>query len=186
MTLDLYPRWLGPAWHDLAESVRRMHRDGADVRGVGRFVVRHGSARLARCLLWLTRMPPEGDDVAVTLVITREGQGERWERSFGSWPLASTQRTWGAGRLAERFGLLELRFQLEVADGALVYQQVGAALCLGSVRVPLPRWVAPRVAAREAPGKLPNHTQVSVQVSSPLCGLLISYEGTLLGAETPA
>lgn len=186
MTLDLYPRRLGPAWHELAESVRRMHRDGADVRAVGRFQVRHGDARVARWLLRLTRMPPAGDNVAVTLVITRDGPGERWQRSYGGFPLLSTQREWGTGGVAERFGRLELRFRLEVAGGALVYQQLGAALCLGPWRLPLPRRLAPRVAAREAPGDPPNHTHVSVQVSSPLFGLLISYEGALAGAEVPA
>ena len=92
---------------------------------------------------------------------------------------------WGRadGLLGERVGLLELRFRLEVRDGALVYHPAGAALRLGPLTLPLPRWGAPRISASEAPLDGGDRTQVSVESRAPLLGLLIAYEGTVTRIE---
>jgi hypothetical protein len=58
----------------------------------------------------------------------------------------------------------------------LIYVQIGAALRFGLVSVPLPKWLWPRVEAREgADGS--NRTHVFVSLTPPLAGFLISYEG---------
>ena len=81
--------------------------------------------------------------------------------------------------MAEQAGLTELRFRLEVRDGGLIYHPAGAALRLGWLRIPLPRWLAPTVTALESPAEAPGQTVVSVRVSLPILGLLISYEGLM-------
>ncbi|SRR5579872_4337050 len=174
----LYPRLLGPAWEQVAASVRRIHLEQAPVHAVGTFRVQHGG-RLARCLAWLLRLPSAGEGVETHLNVTAHGDGECWHRTFAGRPFVTTQCEHGNGLLAERVGLAEIRFRLEVIGGGLVYRQTGVAVGLGRWRVPLPRWLAPRTAASEMPGDGPEDTTILVELSAPLIGLVISYSGHL-------
>ncbi len=68
-------------------------------------------------------------------------------------------------------------------------------MCLGRLRVPLPRWISPRVTALEKAGAegsgtvgRPCHNaedqiDVAVQVVLPFLGRLIVYEGKLTRVE---
>ena len=47
------------------------------------------------------------------------------------------------------------------------------------MRVPLPRWLSPRITAREWAGLEAGSLQVAVRLSLPFVGLLIAYEGCL-------
>ena len=107
-------------------------------------------------------------------------------RTFAGRPLVSFQRNQPEGVLAEHIGPLEIRFRLEVSAGALTYRPGGAALRLGPLRLPLPSWLAPRVSAREKAVGDPNRTHVWVEVSVPLLGLLVAYEGTVTRVEDQA
>jgi hypothetical protein len=117
------------------------------------------------------------------LVRTHE-RGERWARTFGTDRALVTEQWAGAdGQLVERIGPTEVCHRLEVAGGALYYRHTGTALRLGPIRLPLPRSFAPRIAAREsATGDEPS-THIFVEVSHPLVGLLISYEGFIKVGE---
>jgi hypothetical protein len=127
-------------------------------------------------------MPPVTETAKTRLTVTPFGCGERWERSFDEWLLITTQRQASDGCLIERFGLLELRFRLEVREGTLFFRQTGAALRLGKPRIGLPRWMAPCVEAREeAAGRDLTHVRVTVVV--PVAGCLISYEGHISRQE---
>ena len=179
MVVGLYPQLLGSAWNDLHESVRRLHVDTDPVQATGFFRIRHGNGRLARCLLCLLGMPPAGEAVPTRLDISPCGNGEKWLRTFGDRLVITTQQPGPPGMLAERFRALELRFRIKVNRGALVYWQTNMALRLGPFSIPLPGWLAPRMAAREEPAGGPNRTHVSVQVVVPLVGLLISYDGIM-------
>jgi hypothetical protein len=77
--------------------------------------------------------------------------------------------------MAERTGPFELLFRLSVRGGALAYEQEGAFLRVSSLRVRLPRLLAPRVEAWERADE--GGVRVSVCVTAPLAGLLIRYEG---------
>lgn len=180
MILALYPRVLGASWYGLDLAVRHAHLDFDQdpLYGVGAFCVRRGGSRLGRLLAWMLRMPPAAGAAKVQLIVTPLGRGERWERSFDDRLLITTQREARDGGLIERFGLLELRFRLEVRYGALLFHQAGAALGLGKLKIALPRWMAPRVEAREEPAG-PDLTHVRVTVAVPVAGRLISYEGHL-------
>jgi hypothetical protein len=174
---------LGASWNDLGQAVQRLHNLGDTVQATGTFQVRHGSNRLARWLARLAGLPPAGEAVEVRLVVTPQGRGEQWRRTFAGRPLVSFQRPRPDGLLAEHLGPLELRFRLEVAAGALIYHLVGVALRFGSLRIPLPRCCAPCVAAWEKPTETPDRVQVSVEVSLPLLGPLLAYEGTVTRVE---
>jgi hypothetical protein len=182
----LYETLVGPAWDGLPASIRRAHlrADGLEAAGVLR--VARGRSRAARALARLCRLPEAGEAVPVRLSVRREARGERWVRRFGAHTLVTSQCALGDGILAERFGALEFRFRLTPTACGLGYLHLATRLCAGRLRVPLPGWLAPRVAASEAATLSPERTQVRVTVSLPLLGLLLAYEGELTVDESPA
>src|SRR5262245_53879297 len=179
----LYAKLLGDSWLNLDDAVRRLHASRRPVQAVGVFRVRRGSNWLARTLARLARLPAAGEAVDIQLLVTAWGGGEKWQRSFAGKPFATLQSGRPDGLLAERMGLVELRFRLQVVGGALAYQTTSAALCLGSLRVPLPRWFTPRVEAVEKAVSDKGQIDVSVDVHLPWLGCLIAYDGTLTCVE---
>jgi len=151
------------------------------------FQVSQGSNGLARTLARLARLPAAGNAVDVRLQVTAQEEGEEWRRTFAGRPLVSMQFNRPDGRLngvmVERMGIVEMRLRLEVVGGALNYQTVSAALRLGSLRIPLPRWLSPYVMARERAVGDMNQIHVSVEVTFPLLGRLIAYDGILTQIE---
>jgi hypothetical protein len=118
----------------------------------------------------------------VELIARPAGESETWLRLFDGKPLVTVQREWGSGLLAERFGPLEFRFQLNFADHSIHYRQVGVSLRLALPFFPeisLPRWASPQVSACETTGASEMETHILVEVSAPFAGLLFSYEGKL-------
>jgi hypothetical protein len=178
----LYPEVLGAAWDELDAAVRQLHGADTPVQARGVFRIRHGSSPLARLLARLMRLPLPGEFVDVRLSVTPGPNGEEWRRIFAGRPLITFQ-TRRDNRLVERLGIVEIRFHLTVARGELIYESTGAALCAGSLRIRLPHRLAPRVAACEKPGGAEGRIAVSVDVSLPVLGRLIAYEGTLTQIE---
>jgi hypothetical protein len=179
----LYPKLLGPSWPDLDVAIQRLHDSGEAVHAVGLFQVRHGSDKLARMIARLARLPAAGKAVDIRLQVTARKDGEEWRRTFAGRPLVSMQSDRGAGLLVERLGIVEMRFRLEVAGGALNYQTVSAALRLGSLRIPIPRRLCPCVTACERAVGDMNQIHVSVDVTFSLIGRLIAYDGMLTQIE---
>src|SRR5438034_7780705 len=130
----------------------------------------------ARLTCWALRLPSSAMRLEARLAIARDGESERWARTFGRRLLVTIQRGLPDGTLAERFGALEFRFHLRVAEGALTYIQAGAGVMVGRLRIPLPRWISPRVEAREASAG-GRGAYVRVGISAPGFGLVMSYEG---------
>ena len=172
----LYPRLLGPAWLDLHPAIRWLHlTDGV---ATGRVEFRRGRGLAARLTCWALRLPSSAMRLEARLAIARDGESERWARTFGRRLLVTIQRGLPDGTLAERFGALEFRFHLRVAEGALTYIQAGAGVMVGRLRIPLPRWISPRVEAREASAG-GRGAYVRVGISAPGFGLVMSYEGSV-------
>lgn len=180
---SLYGSLLGTTWADLHPSVRHFHHGGTPVQGIGRFKICRGSTTLARLLARLFRLPPAAASVPTRLIIFADSGGETWQRTFGTHRLVSRQRNLSGRLLAERFGVLELWFRLDVVEGGIVYRQVGAAVRLGLWLARLPRWMSPHVVAQEMPAADNSRTtNVRVHVRVPLAGDLISYAG-YIGCE---
>lgn len=183
----LYPHLLRDAWHALPERVRSFHTGDSPFKATGCLRVRHGTCRPARFCAWLARLPTPGDAITVCLTVQSSVPGaEHWQRSFGGQPLLSYQSARADGILIEDWGLLELRFQLAVQDGALLYIPRGAALRVGPLRIPLPRIVAPAITASERVSGSESGIQIRVEASMPLVGVLMTYEGTVARVEVPA
>jgi hypothetical protein len=177
--LALYPRLVGDVWVELDASVQHWHDATRQVQGTGLFTVRHGEGVLARFLTWLLRLPTAGEALATRLVIVRHAWGETWSRTLAGKALVTVQYQRGADLLAERRGALEFRFRLCVSEHALEFWHTDTAGVLGPLRVPLPRWLSPRITAREWAGLEAGSLQVAVRISLPFIGLLIAYEGCL-------
>ena len=149
------------------------------MRARGCFRVERGRSAVARLLQGILRMPAASPRADVRLVVTRDGDRELWSRWFDGKKLVTVESALPGGLLAERFGVLEVRTRLQVEAGDLVYTQVGAALRLGPVAIPLPAWLAPRVTGRESPDPEGSGTRVQVAVAAPFAGLLVRYEGAV-------
>ncbi len=181
----LYPSLVGPAWENLDPRLQRFHSASKIRRGTGLFQIRHGETKLARLLAWLLRLPKEGQDVPARLVV-REGvvpaggnvAAEIWERSFRKWNLNSIQYANHQGLLAERFGLMEIWFQLQASDHSLQFTPAGGALALGPIRIKLPLTLCPLVRARvSGSSNISERFTVSVNVVAPFAGLVLAYDG---------
>jgi hypothetical protein len=173
--VDLYPELLAERWSQLDESVRRLHATGDGLSARGVFRVERGSGVFLRAMASVLRLPPAGHGVDVRLAVSRDAQGELWNRRFGERSLESRQRA-EAGVLVETLGRFELRFRLEVEGSGLRYESTGAAIRLPGHTVALPRWLSPRVAAFERPAAS-SATHVGVEVRLPAGFLLLKYEG---------
>ena len=149
------------------------------MRGEGQFGVRHGARPAARLLARLAGLPAAGARVPVRLVVTRERGAERWHRTFAGRDFVTYQRRTEDGLMAERAGPFEMLFRLDERGGVRRYRQVGFALRLGRLRVPLPRRASPRVVARERVSEDGSRLCASVRVKAPLVGLLIAYGGCI-------
>jgi hypothetical protein len=175
---SLYAEVLGASWAQLPSVVRRMHEEG---HASGRFSIRRGAGPLHALVAWLCRFPAAGEQVPTRLQVQRHGEGQRWERSFDGHRLVTTQRAWGGGRLGERLGPVECVFRLRPVESGILYEQVGAWLCLGPWRLPLPRLLAPRIEAVTAAA--PEGMHVQVKLSSALLGWMLTYEGLVSPEE---
>ena len=140
--------------------------------------IEHGRHRLARVLARLLRLPLPSAAATTRLTVTARAGGEQWQRTFDGRHLDSRQYESNGSELAERFGLLELRFRLAPSGGGLIYIQREAAILVGSVRVPIPGAWAPRVAAREDPA-YPQRVRVDVRIALPGIGPLMAYTGVI-------
>lgn len=162
----------------LDAAVQRAHGTAGPVEFEGTIDVVGASNWLGRALARLLRLPRAGKAIPTTLHIVPEHGGETWRRSFAGKPLVTWQGRDARGRMAERFGLLEMTFRLSVSAGALNYAHVGTALRLGRLRLPIPSFLAPRITARETSDG-PKAVHTAVEVRLPLAGLLIAYRGRL-------
>ena len=123
-------------------------------------------------------MPRPGAAGETRLIVRARDGGEHWQRTIDGCAFDTWQYQSPPSDLAERFGLLELRFRLEEHAGSLVFVQRKAAFVAGALHFALPAGCAPRVEAREhAAG--PTTIGVRVRISLPVIGLLIAYDGSI-------
>ena len=179
----LYPKLLGAAWASLDPVVQRVHAAPAEAYAEGTAQVSRAPGRLMGYVLDAARVPRSSCASAVRLAVWHRGTDERWHREFGGRPLVTHQSEAPGGLLAERIGVLEFRFRLVAQSGALLFRQEALALRLGALRIALPGWLSPIVAAREGPAAVPDgdedRTSVDVRVTLPTGALLFAYRATV-------
>ena len=140
MTQGLFETVLKPWWQDLPEEVRRLHSYEGTERFSGMARVDRGRSLIARLAAWVFGFPPAAEAVEVTVVKTRDGLNERWERSFDGRRFRSAFAPSDApARYCESFGPFTFELDLPVRDGRMeIVMRRGWLL-----GVPLPRWALP-------------------------------------------
>jgi len=147
-------------------------------RACGRLRVARGRSRGLRLLASVLRLPRASEAAETRLEVTSDPCGQQWRRTFDGRRIETRQYHAGDGLLAERFGVLELRFRLEASETGLLFRQLAAALVYGSIRLRVPAAWAPTVEAREDPAG-PRQLRIHVGVSIPALGPVLTYDGTI-------
>ena len=174
---SLYENLLGDAWVRVAERVRLFHCRGLGFVAHGIFRIVRPERWLGRLLAFVLRLPPASDAAALRLhVVPLEG-GEKWSRDFAGRILSTTQHCDARGLMVERFTGVEFKFRITEREAGIDYTQATAGLAFWALRIPLPRWLAPHVTAREE--AVGDAVRVEVKVTLPWAGLLIAYDGQL-------
>jgi len=173
----LYARIMRQSWATLSAPVRSLHETDSPVRAYGDLRI-DGGGQVARFAARLLRLPGPGAAVRTFLTIVGGEGFEHWRRVFGECRVATRQYEAGPRELAERFGILEIRFRLDARDGSLHYIQRRARFRAGPVRVRIPAALAPRVEAREDPAG-PDRIRIAVDIALPGIGRLIAYSGII-------
>lgn len=139
----------------------------------GRASVERGGGLLARLLCAVFGFPAAADAIEVEVSKTREGDGEHWQRRFGTHCFRSRLRVLD-GRMRERFGLFEFELDLHIAGSALHFPVRRGWL----VGAPMPLWLLPRSESREYVEHGRFHFDVALD--APLgIGRLVRYRGWL-------
>jgi hypothetical protein len=85
------------------------------------------------------------------------------------------------GEIIDRLGApvrLEARLRASVIDGGLRMASAASAVRMGRLRVPLPRFLAPRVTLTERYDSAADAQRVAIAVDFPLVGRIYEYAGT--------
>jgi hypothetical protein len=167
----LYARIMGPHWPVLPPLVRAIHDLQGDAGAAGEGRVERGRNLFARLMGWIAGFPPEGHYPLHVAFAEREGR-ERWTRDFGGHVFSSELSTkWGLA--VERFGPMRFGFALApVPDGLTMHLKRWS---LFGIR--LPRFLAPRIAAREWEAE--DRFHFDVRLTFPLIGGIVHYTGWL-------
>jgi hypothetical protein len=171
----IYPALFGAVWPTLPNELRSFF--GSFGRWTGSFDVRRGNGFFGRLIGNLIRLPRAGSALPTTLEVEPLEQGERWRRTFGPCPLATSQRIAAPALVAERVGCIEFLLRISAAGQAVVFDQVAAAVALGTLRLPLPRFIAPHVTGRTWFDG--DKIAVRVSMTGPARVPLIEYEGSI-------
>ena len=172
--VPLFARVLGPAFDTLAPRVRALHSIQGRQTWAGVARIERGRHPLVAPCAWLARLPPSAASVPVQVAFETDARGEVWRRRFGQHAMPS--RLWEAeGQLRERLGALRFEFDLR-AEAGEIHWRVRRVWAFGVL--PLPRrWFGQvRCREREQAGRY----AFLVEVSMPLMGPFVTYEGWLL------
>jgi hypothetical protein len=169
---SLYRRAIGPAFDRLPAVLCQFHDLPCGGCAEGTFRVTRGPGMVRDALATIMKLPRAGEKVAVTLRVTVSEEGERWVRHFDSQVL--TTRQWIDGDLLyEAAGPLQFGFRMSVEDGRMLFDMQRCRV----FGAPVPFRLAPRVSAVVEGRDTVWHA--CVEVSVPLLGLLVRYEGEM-------
>lgn len=173
----LFPVLLGASFDTLPAAVQASHATLADLRLEGRAEITRGRGAWPGLIALLFRFPPAGRDVPVTVLKSRDGDRETWERRFGPRRFRSILRPEG-GAMTERFGPATFILGLTIADGALHYPVRAARIG----PVPLPAWALPVSHAQES--EEDGRFRFDVAIHAPITkALIVRYRGWLVPVE---
>lgn len=171
----LFQASLGDRWPGLPPEVQDFHSVKDMERFSGTAQVLRGKSMYARFIARLFRFPPAGEDVPVTVTVTRTRDGEIWERNFDGRSFVShCTAAKSPHRYRERFWLFNFELDMPVDNGCL-HLPVRRGWLVG---LPIPRFLLPRSDSREYADNGLFRFDVCLMV--PFSGdLIVRYRGYL-------
>lgn len=178
----LFLELFGNRFEEMPKAWKKFHMVTGTHCHCGEAVVRRGSNLMMRLLATVVRLPPISK-VGVELTIVKSGNGESWQRVFGS-SVFKTQlspaRGGGDLRLEECFGPFRFEVQLIVGNddalGKIVNWEIINWWFLG---IRLPQWLAPiskTIEFQDSEGRYGFDIDLELR----FFGRLISYQGWLV------
>ena len=175
-SLSLYQKLLGEAWHNLPQSIQRMHTYKTTTKVSGLAKVERGTSITSRIIAMLFRFPQAGQEIPVQVIFQPNGPGELWIRTFANKSFSSWQ-TEGHGRsdklLSERFGPFTFGLALVVKSDKL-HLVIRNWNFLG---IPLPNFLKPSGDSYEYDDH--GRFYFNVEIKHILTGLIVRYKGWL-------
>ena len=89
----------------------------------------------------------------------------------------ATEQTLHRGLLSESLGPIELGFRVSSDGHTIDYRQACAGLRFLGYRVPLPRWLSPRVSASAKAHA--EDAAIEVEIAAPWVGRVLWYQGVI-------
>ena len=179
----LFEEVLGANFDTLPAEIQDLHAITFARRWTGRARIERGTSLLSRMAGAIAGFPPAGEDVPVTVEMTRRGNTETWIRTFGTRrfrSFLSPDGAPGSGLMGERFGLMRFRIGLEASEGRLGYPVLSGRL-LG---IPLPGFLLPRSTTWETVDA-EGRACFDVRLDLPLGGHVATYSGWLVPDDDP-
>jgi hypothetical protein len=170
--MTLYKTLLGNDFTRLPDAMRRFHSPSGVIVWQGTAEVTRGCSILAGLACRLFGFPRTGHAVPLTLTITPENAGERWDRDFGGRVMTSFQFARN-GLLIERLGPVEIHMTPAATERAFSVSPVSWSV----MGIPLPKALIPM--SRNAETEVDGVFQFDVSISAPLAGHIVSYRGYL-------
>ena len=175
-TALIFKHVLGSAFDTLPEKIKELHSQSAASHWSGLAKVRRGDGFFAKIICTTFSFPQTANNVPVNVSIIPEGCRERWVRNFNGTSFSSVQSC-GTDKddflLIESFGVLDFSVALVIEKGELFFVPRRWSV----FGVPLPRFLLPKGRSYEAEKN--GLFCFNVDISVPIIGSIVSYEGNL-------
>jgi hypothetical protein len=144
----------------------------------GQAQIRRGSSMLARSICTFFRLPPNGDEVPLTVAMRREGTSETWTRNFGRHSMTSRLSPGADAETVEETiwpltGISRLDGDAEGVSQVLVGMR--------ALGLALPKAFWPRVTVREVADE--DRYLFSITIALPWGMPVIHYNGWLAAPQ---
>ncbi|MBL8525455.1 MAG: DUF4166 domain-containing protein [Betaproteobacteria bacterium] len=169
---SLYRTVIGQRFDVLPAAVRELHNHETSVVYRGQGSVERGSGLLSRLVGAMMQFPPAMNETAVSVNLDIRDGAEIWTRDFGGHRFSSRLSKQGE-HLAESFVAIRVRFQLEATAAGINMIAVRWSV----LAIPLPRFLWPRIIAREY--EQDGRFHFFVESKMPLAGFVVRYRGWL-------
>lgn len=167
--MNALQKHLSDRFLELDELIQKAHIGTIKLKGLAS--VKRGNA-LASLMCTVLGFPKNSDQCPLEVLAEHKTEKMVWRRNFDGQVMVSHFSLAGP-YLQESLGMIRMLMKLTVQNGRLVYGLVKTKM-LG---ISLPRFLSPSLTAYEHEDE--NKYIFSVEVSLPIIGRLIKYEGRL-------
>jgi hypothetical protein len=170
--MTLYEQVMGPDFLRLAPALRRFHRLAGRHCLIGSVTIQGPRSLPARLLALCLGAPRRSAIGPLRFELDAQPHLELWTRHFPGQSMQSHMQLQD-GFVVEQLGAARLTFSLHEIGGRLQMQLQGMRFA----GVPCPRWLLPRIVARETGNG--DLLEFSVSAALPWVGVVTHYEGQL-------